>query len=134
MLVFVRWGSPIETNPESAHSVLIVDDDQTMLDLLKTALRKLGYQCITANSSDAALEQLTRKNVDLLITDFNMPGGSGVDLISEMRKRDQRMPVFLMTGDVNVMSQIESKEIERVLLKPFSIGSLGRAVGAVLGT
>ncbi len=69
-----------------AKRVLVVDDEILIRWFIEKAVANWGYQVVTAGSSDEALDHLKSNNFDILITDIIMPGTSGVELISEVRK------------------------------------------------
>ena len=72
-------------NPTRAR-ILVVDDEQSMQEFLEIFLRREGYDVATAGNVDAALAQLEADDVDVLITDMQMPGKTGLDLILAARE------------------------------------------------
>ena len=60
--------------------ILVVDDEQQLVDLLKENLEREGYEVITANDGDTAIEMTEHQNPDLIILDWMMPGKSGLDV------------------------------------------------------
>lgn len=79
-------------------SILLVDDEDYMLALLKEIVQMLGYRPVTAASGSQALERLAAHSVDLVITDMNMPGMSGLELLSRVRQAKPQVPVVLISG------------------------------------
>jgi CheY-like chemotaxis protein len=75
-----------------------VDDEDYMLALLKEIVQMLGYRPVTAASGNQALERLSSGAVDLVITDMNMPGMSGLELMSRVKQTTPQMPVVLISG------------------------------------
>lgn len=67
-------------------TILVVDDFQTTRKVIINSLAKYGYRTLEAGDATEALSILDGRQVDLLITDFNMPSMDGADLITEMRK------------------------------------------------
>jgi DNA-binding NtrC family response regulator len=75
-----------------------VDDEEYMLSLLKEIVQMLGYCALTAMNGLQALEKLASQPVDLVITDMNMPGMSGLELMSQVRRSRPHLPVILISG------------------------------------
>jgi CheY-like chemotaxis protein len=82
----------------SSRSILLVDDEEYMLSLLKEIVQMLGHRAVTALSGAQALEKLTVSSIDLVITDLNMPGMSGLELMSRVKQTRPQVPVVLISG------------------------------------
>ncbi|MEE1765503.1 MULTISPECIES: response regulator [unclassified Streptomyces] len=84
----------------SETKILIVDDHEDTLYALESALAPLGYLLTRATSGDAALKEVLRGQVGLLLLDVRMPGVSGLDVVRYMRgvEQTQHIPVILLTG------------------------------------
>jgi DNA-binding NtrC family response regulator len=81
-------------------SVLIVDDDQALLEALPEAmrLRMGGVTVETADSAAAALDRITDRDYDAIVTDIRMPGMDGLKLLDEIRTRKPDIPTLIITG------------------------------------
>lgn len=79
-------------------SILVVDDDEDQLDILKECLATIGVEIITCGDGDQALEILRKRTVDAVLTDFRMPQKTGLDLLLEMRSEKIETPVVFFTG------------------------------------
>jgi DNA-binding NtrC family response regulator len=117
-------------------TVLIVDDDPNVRKTLETLLRTvLETEVVSVESAHAALGWLLSHAVDLVITDLCMPGMSGSDLIRQMRRDGNKVPVIIVSGH---LSSFESREIwsglgvASVLEKPFGMTELIEAVAPLL--
>ena len=82
----------------SRRHVLIVDDEDYILVLMEEVLRILGYQPLTAANAKQALQILAMQPVDLVITDMEMPGISGIHLLQQVKQAHPSVPVVLITG------------------------------------
>lgn len=84
----------------SEATILIVDDHEDTLYALESALAPLGHRLTRATSGDAALKEVLRGQVGLLLLDVRMPGVSGLDVVHYMRgvEQTQHIPVILLTG------------------------------------
>ncbi len=82
----------------SVGSILIVDDDQSMCELLETDLRLRGYQTAWCQSAREALTLVPERDIDVVLTDVRMPGTSGLQLCDELQKTRPDLPVVVMTA------------------------------------
>lgn len=78
--------------------ILVVDDEASMRLMLATLLKGEGYQVTTASDVASAMAELKEKNFGAVITDLNMPGGSGLDLLTNIIKGGKTMPVIVMSA------------------------------------
>ena len=92
---------------ESAR-VLVVDDERSILQLLKEALTHWGYQVTTAQNGREALDALRTSVFHVAMTDIRMPDMSGLDLLREIKKLDETIEVVVMTGYPAISSAIEA--------------------------
>lgn len=79
-------------------TILIVDDNISFMGSLKYSLENLGYKITTALNGDEALKKLAESDVDVVLSDINMPGLSGLELAREIRKKDEDTKLILMSG------------------------------------
>ncbi|MHB1225073.1 MAG: sigma-54-dependent transcriptional regulator [Gemmatimonadaceae bacterium] len=89
-------------------SVLIVDDETSILDSLRILLRNSGFAPHTAHGGRAGLDALDTLAPDILLTDVRMPGVDGVQLLSAARERDRDLPVILMTAQATLQSAMQA--------------------------
>ena len=82
----------------SHYKVLVVDDEESMRNLMATLLRQKGHQCETAMNGLEALDRISKTEIDAVITDIVMPGMDGISLTKELLKRYQDLPVMTVTG------------------------------------
>jgi DNA-binding response OmpR family regulator len=105
-------------------TILAVDDEAHILHVVSLKLKNAGYTVITANDAEEALEAASASPVDLVITDFQMPGMSGVDLARKLHAEPGRrlLPVMLLTAHGLALEQVELAQagITVCLSKPFS--------------
>lgn len=94
----------VKTTPR----ILIVDDDGIILDSLREFLRLEGYGVEVANCFTAAVEAIKREPVDLILSDINMPGGNGFELLHVVGKRHPQTVVIMMTAYGTIESAVES--------------------------
>jgi len=119
-----------------SETVLAVDDDQTMLDLLEEVLRPLGYNVLSASSGEEALEVASehQDEIDLLLTDVILPGIKGQDLAKQLLNRCPGVNVLFMSGYLcPSMAHSDSDQgFEAFIQKPFSPNALLRKIRKLL--
>jgi DNA-binding NtrC family response regulator len=92
---------------ERAH-VLVVDDEKHILAVLREALTHFGYRVTTVGSGGEALAAIRSELFDAAITDIRMPDMSGLDLLREIKRRDESIEVIVMTGYPTIASAVEA--------------------------
>ncbi|MDP3478754.1 MAG: response regulator, partial [Desulfoprunum sp.] len=116
--------------------VLVVDDEEDMLWMLQRNLNKgmQDVEILAAKSGEEALAVLSDKNVNLVITDINMPGMNGLDLLIEINNRYPQTGVIIMTAYPSNAYKNEAmlSGSLRFIEKPFDINDMRRTVGQVL--
>lgn len=78
--------------------IIVVDDEQIMRDLVQRILAKAGYEVETLDCGEALLERLAAGDVDIVISDVNMPGMSGFELLKQIKAQYPQVAVIMMTG------------------------------------
>jgi DNA-binding NtrC family response regulator len=92
----------------AGEKILIVDDEEMIRDLCFHILTSEGYQVTVAANGTAALEELGRSDMDLLITDIKMPEMDGLELFERVKQRDQDIATIFITGHGTLDTAIES--------------------------
>ncbi len=117
-------------------TVLVVDDDPDVCDLITFKLRKSGYEVRRATDGDEALQAVAQRLPDLVLLDIMMPGPSGLEVLERWRGQPgtATLPVILLTAraqesDVEIGFALGADDY---ILKPFSPRELARRVAAVL--
>ena len=109
---------------------LVADDEPQIGSLLRDALGQLGYVADVVVDGESAARKLAEGSYALLVTDVMMPGRTGVELVRELRARDQEMPVVLMSSFLSEEALAACSKLDHIafLQKPFSLSELRRAV------
>jgi DNA-binding NtrC family response regulator len=117
----------------SAGCILIVDDEQRQREIYHDILEGEGYEAATAPSGEAALKLLAGRRFDLVITDLNLTGMTGVQLLSEILSADPTVAVVLITGYPSIQSAIEATKrgVYQYLEKPVDRDRLLEVVESV---
>ncbi len=105
-----------------AYKILIVENDYDFSFILKKWIDKPPYEPTVVNSAEEAKILIDSKKWDLIISDVNLPKGSGIDLLTKIKLRNSECPVILMTGYATLEMAVEAidKQAEVFLIKPFS--------------
>jgi two-component system response regulator PilR (NtrC family) len=101
-------------------SVLVVDDDRAVRNVIEVLLPKAGYEVASASSAHEAVDLLERRAFDLVLTDVRMPGASGIELLERVRKRWPDAVVVVMTGYSSVEDAVAAMKAGAAdyLIKP----------------
>ncbi|MFN3476217.1 MAG: response regulator [Candidatus Methylomirabilales bacterium] len=111
--------------------VLVVEDNERILTTIVEGLVAAGYLVSWARNGQEALEEALHRSPDLVITDYEMPGINGIELIRRIRERHPRLPIILMTGSRPALEEGERVGV-RILFKPFDLNTFSSLVEEVL--
>ena len=122
--------------------ILIVDDDQEMLNLVRHSLEPAGFRVLRTTKSEEGLELALREIPDLLMFDIMMPGIDGFELLRRVRRHPKlaQVPVIIISAWASTPDQVrmlklaesDENDISAYLGKPFELSALLRTVKAVL--
>jgi two-component system chemotaxis response regulator CheY len=123
----------------SAARFLIVDDFSTMRRMVRGVLSELGYNDIVeADDGSSALLTLRRGGIDFLVTDVNMPGMSGLDLLRAVRADPAlaKLPVLLVTAEAKREQIVEAARaaVDGYVIKPFTAQTLKDKIEKILAS
>ncbi|RTE86127.1 MULTISPECIES: chemotaxis response regulator CheY [Gammaproteobacteria] len=109
--------------------ILVVDDFSTMRRIIKNLLRDLGFQNVSeADDGSTALPMLQNGEYDFVVTDWNMPGMQGIDLLRAIRSDEQlsHIPVLMVTAEAKREQIIEAAQagVNGYIVKPFTAATL----------
>jgi PAS domain S-box-containing protein len=127
---------PEEAIPRGSEAILLVDDEESLLDIGKEMLKRHGYHVLTANSGEKAIEAYDRegKTVDLVILDLNMPGMGGLKCLAALRDMNPGARVIIASGYLADDQLRESVRFgaSAFVAKPYKLEDLLRAVREML--
>ncbi|MCK5557322.1 MAG: diguanylate cyclase [Candidatus Hydrogenedentes bacterium] len=116
---------------EARHTVMLVDDEDNVLVALSRLLRKESYELVTAGSGSEALALMAEQPVDVIVTDQQMPGMTGMELLKQVKNEYPNTMRMMLTGhaDVNVATTaINDGEVCRFITKPVQSDELKLAI------
>ena len=116
------------------HVILVVDDEQAQRTVLAGFLRKRGFEVLQAPGVGEALSQVSARLVDLVLTDLRMPDGTGLDVLSGVRKINPEIAVVVMTAFGTVASAVDAMKhgASDYLTKPINLDELDVLIGRTL--
>lgn len=117
----------------AADKILVIDDDATLLNLLRQSLGKAGYQVITATNGLSGLQTMYEERPDLIVLDVMMPRIDGWETCRRIREMSQ-VPIIMLTAKDEEADKIKGFEhgVDDYVTKPFSFAELNARVAAVL--
>ncbi|MGI9210981.1 MAG: chemotaxis response regulator CheY [Methylococcaceae bacterium] len=116
--------------------ILIVDDFSTMRRIIKNLLRELGFNnTLEADDGQTALPKLRTGGVDFLITDWNMPGMTGIELLRTIRADNnlKHLPVLMVTAEAKREQIVEAAQagVNGYVIKPFTAATLEEKINKI---
>jgi CheY-like chemotaxis protein/ribosome-associated translation inhibitor RaiA len=120
--------APEPEAPPLPEQVLVAEDDADLRGSLAAELGRRGYAVTVARDGSEASDLLAEQPVDSVVLDVRMPGRSGLEILREMRRRGSRVPVVLISGFADGVSNAGEAHEAVVLAKPFSVAELREAL------
>lgn len=116
--------------------ILIVDDSESIREVVSFTLENEGFEVLVANDGTDALKFLDGREIDMIITDLHMPEMDGITLIKHVREMEayQRIPILFLTTESQTSKKMEAKEAGATgwIIKPFVPAKLIAALQKVL--
>lgn len=111
---------------KSMASILIVEDEAKMRRLLELNLGEEGFTTHAAADAETGLKLLSQEKIDLVVTDFKLPGMNGLEFLQAIKRVDAALPVVIMTAYGSVESAVEAMKVgaSDYVLKPFSLAEM----------
>jgi DNA-binding response OmpR family regulator len=115
-------------------TVLVVDDEQSITDLLSEDLTEAGLNCITAATGEDALKRLSTSNIDAMLLDLRLPGISGMDVLREAVAIHPQIAIIVVTVVRDAQTAVEAMKIGALdyITKPFELERINSSIGAAL--
>jgi DNA-binding NtrC family response regulator len=128
----------MESRPDGAKKILVIDDEEKILDVLECALQSEGYEVRCAGNGKEGMKLLQSEPFDLIVSDIIMPEMDGFELVRGLQKESFTTPVLIMSGGSTRLSPDALLEMARMfsarrtLMKPFKIDQFLTAVREIL--
>ena len=116
--------------------ILVVDDFSTMRRIVKNILRQLGFNNIVeADDGTTAMAKINSEKIDFVITDWNMPKMTGMELLKEIRANEKlkTIPVLMVTAEAlqeNIIAAVKAG-VNNYVVKPFDAKTLGEKINKI---
>ena len=105
---------------QTPQTILVIDDDPSIIELLKASLEDLSFVVYSAQDGQSALDFLSKNPVDCLIVDVLMPIMTGPELIAELKNRGDKTPFFFITGYLEYSrADLNLYKPRAIIFKPF---------------
>lgn len=116
----------LKDNDDVVKTVLVVDDEEGVREIIVEIVGDLGYTVEPAKSGEQALDLMNQTQIDLVISDLKMDGMDGLTLARQLRERFPDLPLVLMTAFPNedVHRAIAERKVDFLLVKPFQLEEL----------
>lgn len=115
---------------------LLVDDSSTMRQIQRRTLEKLGFHdVVEAEDGHAALQAMADSPPDVVLTNWNMPKMSGIELVRAIRQTNKSIPVMMVTTEASKSRVVEAIQagINDYLIKPFTPDALSAKIRKLTG-
>lgn len=115
-------------------TVLIIDDELDILELMEEEFSYCGYNTLTAMSGNEAVQVLQKSPVDIVVSDYKMPNGNGMVVLDYVNKMSNRPDFFFVSGQADVSIEDALKAgAKKFFTKPFDLDELIRQIEGAVG-
>jgi two-component system response regulator (stage 0 sporulation protein F) len=115
-------------------TVLVVDDDPEIREILSEVISRKGFKVFTAESGELALEEMKKQHFDLIFLDLVLPGMSGVDALTAIKEKDKKAVVVIVTGYGDDPIALDAMSLGPLFLirKPFRTSDIVEVLNAMV--
>ena len=117
-------------------NILVVDDYQTMIRIIRNLLKQLGFNNVDESTDGkAALTKISEKGYELIISDWNMEPMTGLDLLKSVRGGGNKVPFIMVTAESKTENVLAARKagVNNYIVKPFNADTLKTKLSSVLG-
>jgi DNA-binding NtrC family response regulator len=116
------------------HTILVVDDEQSVTNLLSESLAEEGYNCFAVATGEDALEKIAKNHFDVMLLDLKLPGISGMDVLKKAISTCPGIRVIVVTASGDAQTAVEAMKSGAVdyITKPFELERVNRSIESVL--
>ena len=120
--------------PAEQATILVVDDELSVADLLSEDLVEEGYECITVGTGEDALRRLSKSNFNAILLDLRLPSIPGMDVLKEVKLKYPAIAVIVVTSAGDAQTAVEAMKLGAAdyIVKPFELEKLNNIIEIVL--
>jgi CheY-like chemotaxis protein len=122
--------------PESGKTILVIDDEELLIEICEMMLKRLGHKVFKAHSGSEGIKifEANKNQIDLIISDLNMPEMNGQEVIDRLRKIDRNIKVLLSSGALldSDENEVIKKGFNGLLKNPYKINTLSEKMTEIL--
>jgi len=122
--------------PESGKTILVIDDEELLIKICEMMLKRLGHKVFKAHSGSEGIKifEANKNQIDLIISDLNMPEMNGKEVIDRLRKIDRNIKVLLSSGALldSDEKEVIKKGFNGLLRKPYKSNTLSEKLTQIL--
>ena len=126
--------TPIVTT--TTQTILLIDDEKQLLDIVQTMLEEMGFSVITASGGKEGLKSFRKyvNQLSMVILDFSMPDMTGKEVFNEIKKHAPQIPILIATGygEEIELQELKSSGVNHIITKPFTFEQLKKKITSVL--
>ena len=122
--------SPTPAAPETKARILVVDDEEQVVQIFRDLLTQQGYEVVSCDNGDDAITKVTTGKFDLVLTDINLPGVDGLEVVRATKAADKDTVVILITGYASTTTAIDAlrQGAYDYITKPFDLWETAKAI------
>jgi signal transduction histidine kinase/DNA-binding response OmpR family regulator len=123
-------AAPPQAEPGPQARILVVDDEEQVVQIFQDLLTQQGYEVVSCGNGDDAIKQVTTQKFDLVLTDINLPGTDGLEVIRAAKAADKDTCVILITGYASTTTAIDAlrQGAYDYITKPFDLWETVKAI------
>ena len=131
-----KFETESDESSEKIRTFLLIDDEPIVTDICEMMLKQLGYRVLKANSGSEGIKlfEANKDHIDLIISDFNMPGMNGQEVVDKLRVIDHSVKVLLSSGGLSIPHEEDAigRGFNGFLQKPYGIETLSDKIAEIL--
>ena len=134
--IIEKFKKEIGDSAKNSKAILLIDDEPMVNDICEMMLKKLGHQVLKAHSGSEGIKifEVNKNRIELIISDFNMPGMNGQEVVNTIRLMDPGVKVLLSSGGMGdaMEEEIILRGFDGFLIKPYTMNTLSIKIAEIL--
>lgn len=134
--VIEKFAVELDDSPTEGKTILLIDDEPMVTDICEMMIKRLGHKVLKAHSGSEGIEifMASKTRIDLIISDFNMPGMNGQEVVNTLRLMGHSVKVLLSSGGLSAAEEqkIIVNGFSGFLKKPYSMTTLSDKIAEIL--